>query len=179
MSATESVAAVAAVVSAVFGGLAVVAAFRSAASAQKAQASADDAERRAVLRQVVSTARDTELEAGRGIDAAALAARSRQDLAIFTGGLGGSRSRLSQETYAAKTKRAEEIASEAKLFSGEPIMLEKVPPSELDRVLTKLIALLSEARALREDLERERIDLEGQCATYRKAVLAKGWGSDA
>ena len=176
MSATESVSAVAAVVSAIFGGLAVIAAFRSASYAQKAQASADDAERRAALRQVLSTARDAELEARRSIDAAALAARARNDLAILTGNLGGSRHRLSQEIFAAKTKRAEEIAGEVRLFSGEPSTLEKAPPIELDRVLTKVSAHFSEARALREDLEREQTDLEGQCATFRRAALKNGMG---
>lgn len=174
MSATDTASAIAAVVSAVFGVLAVVAAFRSASYAQKAHDAAEDAERRGALRQVISTAKEVELEARRGIDAAALAGRSRNDLAIFAGGLGGSRNRLSQEGYAAKSKRAEEIASEAKLFAAEPSTLEKAPPLELDRVLIKLTALLSEARALREDLERERTELEAQCATFRQAVLQKG-----
>jgi hypothetical protein len=176
MSATESVSAVAAVVSAVFGILAVVAAFRSASYAQKAHDAAEDAERRNALRQVMSTAKEAELEARRGIDAAALAGRSRNDLAIFAGGLGGSRNRISQDAYAAKSKRAEEIASEARLFSGEPSTIDKAPPTELDRVLIKVTALLSEAHALRQDLERELTELESQCATFRQAALQKGAG---
>lgn len=176
MSASESASAVAAVVSAVFGVLAVVAAFRSASYAQKAHDAAEDAERRGALRQVISTAKEVELEAKRGIDAAALAGRSRNDLAIFAGGLGGSRNRLSQDTYTAKSKRAEEIATEARLFSGMPSTIEKAPPTELDRVLIKLTALLSEAQALREDLERERTELEAQCTTFRQAALQRGTG---
>ena len=113
MSVTESISAVAAVASAIVGGVAAVAAFRSASHAQKAQKAAEDAERRGALRQLVSTAMEVELEAVRSIDAAALAGRSRSDLAIFAGGLGGSRNSLSQETYTAKSKRAEEIAKEA------------------------------------------------------------------
>lgn len=171
---TESISAVAAVVSAIFGGLAVLAAFRSAAYAQKAHASAEEAEKRSALRQLISTALEAELEARRTTDAAALASRSRNDLAIFTGGLGGSRSKLSQEAYAAKASRAEEIAREARLFSAEPSTLAYAPGAELDRVLTKLLALLSEAKALREDLERERNELEAQCATFRQAALKQG-----
>ena len=61
-------------------------------------------------------------------------------------------------------------------FSGEPSTLEKAPLLELDRVLTKVSALLSEVRAFREDLEREQTDLEGQCATFRKEALKNGMG---
>ncbi len=68
-----------------------VAAFRSADSARKAQLSVDEAERRSVLRQVILTAKDIGLEANRCVYVAELAGRSHRGLANFAGGLGGSR----------------------------------------------------------------------------------------
>ena len=174
MSVSEVVSAVAAVFSAIGGTFAAVAAFRSAASARHAQASADEAERRSMLRQLVLTAKDVVLESGRCVTAAALAARSRKDLAIFTNNLGGPSHKLSRDEHEEKTKRAVAIQGEAKVFSDSPHTLRDSPPSELDRVLTKLLSLVSEARSLREDLERERDDLERQCEHFRRAAIEKG-----
>lgn len=176
MSTPELVSALAAVVSAIAGGFAVVAAFRSADSARKAQLSADEAERRAVLRQVALTGKDIELEAKRCVDAAALAGRSHKDLAIFAGGLGGSRHQLVKDALAEKAKRAEAIEGEGKLFGTWPSTLESAPLSEIDRVLTKLLALLSEAKGMRDDLERDRADVERQCDAYRNKVIREGPG---
>jgi hypothetical protein len=173
MSASESVSTLVALVSAVFAGLAVLAAFRSSSSAERARQSAEDSERRAALRQAISTARELELEAKRITDAAGLAARSRRDLAVFTGNVGGSREGLSRERYAARVKRAEEMADESKPFSGHPNVLAAAPLTDVDRVLTKLIAVLSEATALRDDLEKERAELEAQCTTFREVALQK------
>lgn len=174
MSTPELVSAVAAVVSAIGGAFAAVAAFRAADSARQSQSSADEAERRAVLRQVVLTGKDIELEAKRCVDAIALASRSHKDLAIFAGGLGGSRNQLVKDTLAEKTKRVEAIEGEGKLFSTWPSTLESAPLSEIDRVLTKLLALLSEAKGMRDDLERGRADVERQCDAYRNKVIGGG-----
>ena len=174
MSKPELVSAVAAVVSAIGGAFAAVAAFRADDSARKAQSSADETERRAVLRQVVLTGKDIELEANRCVDAAALAGRSHKVLAIFAGGLGGSRHQLVKDALAEKTKRAEAIEGEGKLFGTWPSTLESAPLGEIDRVLTKLLALLSEARGMRDDLERGRADVERQCDAYRNKVIGGG-----
>ena len=176
MSTPELVSALAAVISAVFGGFAAVAAFRSADSARKAHLSADEAERRAVLRQLILTAKDIELEANRCVDVAELAGRSHRGLANFAGGLGGSRHPLAKDALTEKTKRAEVIGSEGKLFATWPSNLETAPLGEIDRVLTKLLALLSEAKAMRDDLERGRADVERQCDAYRNKVIGGGPG---
>jgi hypothetical protein len=174
MSTPELVSAIAAVVSAVGGGFATVAAFRSADSARKAQQSADEAERRAVLRQVVLTGKEIELESRRCVDTAERARRSYRDLAIFGGGLGGSRHQLAQDALTEKAKRAEAIESEGRLFGTWPSTLETAPFSEIDRVLTKLLALHSEAKAMRDDIERGRADVERQCDAYRNKVIGGG-----
>jgi hypothetical protein len=140
MSTSELVSAVAAVVSAIAGGLAVVAAFRSADSARKALLSADAAERRAVLREVVSIGKDVELEATRCVEAAELSGRSHRDLAIFVGGLGESRHQLVTNALADKTNRAKVILNEGRIFVIAPSTLERAPAHDIDRVLTKLRA---------------------------------------
>lgn len=68
------------------------------------------------------------------------------------------------------------IGSEGKLFATWPSNLETAPLGEIDRVLTKLLALLSEAKAMRDDLERERADVERQCDAYRNLVIGGGPG---
>lgn len=172
VSTAEIVSALAAVLSAIGGGFAAVAAFRSADSARKAQSSADETERRAVLRQVVLTGKDIELEAKRCIDAVTLTSRSYTDLASFTGTLGGSRYQLKKDALEEKGKRAEMIESEGKLFGTWPSNLERAPLGEIDRVLTKLLALLSEVKGMREDLERDRADVERQCDAYRNKAIS-------
>jgi hypothetical protein len=179
MSAVELVSSLAAVVSAIGGAFAAIAAFRSADSASKAQFSADEAERRAVLRQVVLAGKDIELEAKRCADAAELAGRSHKNLAIFEGGLGGSRHGLVKNALAEKLKRAEAIEGEGRLFGTWPSTLESAPLSDIDRVLTKLLALLSEAKGMRDALERDRADAERQCDVYRTKAIGGGPGNEA
>ena len=171
MSTPELVSIMAAVASAVGGAFAAVAAFRSAGSARDAQRAADEAERRALLRQVVLTAKDVALEARRTLNAAVLTLRSHKDLATFSGGLGGSRHQLAKDALADKSAGAAAIEKEGKVFDAWPSSLEKAPVAEIDRVLTKLLGLFSEARSAREDLEQERADIERQCDLYRKRVI--------
>jgi|SRR6478672_9266214 len=171
MSTQEIVSAVAAAVSAIGGAFAAVAAFRSADFARKAQLSADESERRSVLRQVILAAKEVQLDAKRCVDATSLLARSYKDLAIFTDNLGGSRYQLMKDAIEEKTKRAEYIENEGSLFSAWPSTLESAPLEEVDRVLTKVLSLSSEARAMYSDLVRERDDVERQCDAYRKSVI--------
>ena len=163
----------AAVLSAVFGVVSGVAAYKSAIAAKRAQESSDEAERRGVLRNLVVTAREVEVESARSCEVAEKAGRSRNDLAVFTGNVGGPRSKSDQEGYSAKSTRASEIGREAKLFSTWPSVLEKAPLEEIDRVLAKLLALRSEVTAIRQSLESSHADLERQNDTFRNRGVAK------
>lgn len=171
MLSAEIISAIAAVVSAVGGGFAAVAAFRSADSARKAEQAADEAERRSALRQLVLTAKEVEVEGARCAVVSSAAIRSRRDLAIFSGSLGGSCEKLDAEAFAQKGERAKAIEEEGKLFGAWPSSLAASPLEEIDRVATKLLALRVEAVAMRQDLENQRADLERQNDTYRQKVI--------
>lgn len=176
MSTPEVVSAIAAVVSAIGGGFAAVAAFRSADSAREAQRAADETERRFLLRQVALTAKEVVLEADRTSSAAAITLRSYDDLSVFSGAVGGSRHQLVKDALAEKSQRAKAIGKEGEIFDVWPSSLENAPAAEIDRVLTKLLGLLLEAKGMREDLERERADVERQCDAYRKRVIERPIG---
>jgi hypothetical protein len=166
----EIISAIAAVVSAVGGAFAAWAAMRSAKSAQDTKDAATDSERRALLRQVILTAKDVDLEAERALGVAISVGRSRDSLAIFSGALGGSRHKLDKGALEARVARVNEIQSEGKLFSAWPSTLEKAPLDEIDRVVTKLLSRRAEAVGAREDLQREHDSLERQCDTFRQKV---------
>lgn len=171
MLSAEIISAIAAVVSAVGGAFAAVAAFRSADSARKTEQAAEEMERRSALRQLVVTAKEVEVEGARCAVVSAAAIRSRRDLAIFSGGPGGSREKVDVEALAGKAERANAIEAEGKLFGAWPSSLAASPLEEIDRVATKLLALRTEVIAMRQDLEGQRSDFERQNDTYRQKVI--------
>lgn len=167
MGTSEAVSAIAAVVSAVCGAFAALAAFRSAGSARVAQQTSTAAEQRAALRQIGTTATEVLIEAKRVASLGNDLKIAYRILFTLAGQFGGSRQNLYDLAVDEKLKSASELGGYAKLFTTAAEKLKGTPPGETDRVQVRLSNSLTEIRALREDLEHELAGVEEQSATYR------------
>lgn len=167
----DTVSAWAAVASAVGTALATLAAFRSAGSAQRAQKTADETERRFTLRQLYSTAAEVVIEFRRVEARSIETKRAYSDLFTFSGGSGGSRKALYLARVDEMQKIATELRDHAQLFASPTDSTCNAPIDELDRIMAKLASSLAQMRAYREDLEREHASVEAQNAMYRQRVI--------
>ena len=171
MGTPEVISAAAAVVSAVGGAFAALAAFRSAESARVTQQAATAAEHRAALRQIGTTATEVLIEAERIASRGSDLKIAYRTLFTFAGQSNGSRRNIYDATVDEKLKHASELGDYAKLFTAAAEKLDGTPPEETDRVQVRLSNTLTEIRALREDIERALSGVEGQSAAYRDKVI--------
>ena len=169
----DILAAAAAVVSALGGGFAAWAAFKSAASARMAQESSERAELRTVLRQVSTTAGLIDIEATRVCDRGASLKTAHRGLATLSGATGNSRVKLHESVVDEKTKKAEDLAADAELWKDGAPGLQSAPAEEIDRVQRRLFVNLRAVEAIREDLDRELAVIESQCSEYRQRMLSQ------
>jgi hypothetical protein len=164
----ELVSAAAAVVSAIGGAFAAWAAYRSADSARASQRAAEEAERRASLRQVAATCSEIITEAKRVETRGNQTKLAYNTLAAFSGSLGNSAISIRLNEVDAKVQRSSELATHAKLFVDGASALGQAPSDELDRVELRESSALVEVRAVREELELELSDLQAQIAQRRE-----------
>jgi hypothetical protein len=174
MSNAEIASAVAAVISAVGGVFAVLAAFRSAKSAQLARQAMTEIEFRERLREVAVAATQISVEADRVKLAAQRLQALRRELAIHTGGLGGSKQKLAEAQIAESLVSAASQAERAKPFENGASNLRKAPPEEVDRVIQSLTSALVRVQAMYAELSTDAASAEAQCAQFREAAIAKG-----
>lgn len=165
------ISAVAAVVSAIGGAFAAVAAFRSAASAREVREAAQTSEKRAALRQLTVTASEVLVEARRAESRAAELKLAYRTLFIFSGSSGSSRERVYLAEVDKKLAEVTKFSESAKPFASGQDSLMNGPVDEISSRETKVAELLTQVRAIREDLEREHASVEGQCAMYRETAI--------
>lgn len=165
------ISAIAAVVSAIGGAFAAVAAFRSAGSARDAREAAKVSEKRAALRQLTVTANEVLVEARRAESRCAELRLAYRTLATFSGNTGGSRESLYLAEVDKKLTEVAKLSEYAKPFAPGQDGLMNGPTDEIGSRETKIAKVLTQVRAIREDLEREHASIEGQCATYRELVI--------
>lgn len=170
----EIASAVAAIVSAIGGAFAALAAFRSAAFAKEATLQAEESERRALIREVSKTAAE--------IMASSLSTSSRgQDLIVeyrtaevFSGSAENSSIRQLQENTASLVERSRSFAEDAKTFVGGAKALALAPHDEIDRVRTRLTENLGLLRVIREELDRKYADMTARNLQHRQAAIQRG-----
>jgi hypothetical protein len=167
----EFTSAIAAVVSAIGGAFAAVAAFRSAASARDATHQAEESERRALLREVSSSAAS--------VQAVVLGVSSRgKELLLeyrsaegFSGSADNSSLLALRESVEQLVEQARTFVGDAQLFSGGAKSLSSAPIEEIERVRTRLTENLGLAQVIREELDRKYFDMASKNMQYRQAVL--------
>lgn len=167
----EIASSIAAVVSAGGGAFAAVAAFRSAGAAREAARSAEDTNRRAMLREVSSTAAS--------ILVAVLGAKSRateliieyKSAEVFSGSAGhSSLQKLSEITLELQAK-AESYVADAGLFANGATQLAASPAEDIDRVLVRLSGNLQIIQTIRDELDRKYTAMASQNAQHREVAL--------
>jgi hypothetical protein len=162
MSPTDWLSAVSAAFGAVAGVFAAVAANRSARAAQLTHEIAADIECRSRLRELTATVAQITFEHTRLQALAMRLQRSYRHLAVFDGGLGGSRLKLSENQVADRMNEASECLERAHPFMIGTHHLSKAPPEDVDRVLGNLFAALAKLQALAAESERDLDTLEAQ-----------------
>jgi hypothetical protein len=167
----EIASAVAAVVSAIGGAFAAVAAFRSAASARDATRQAEESERRALLREVSTAAAS--------IQAVVLGVSSRgQELLleyrsaeVFSGSADHSALPKLRESTENLIEKARSFVEDAQLFSGGAKSLSDAPVEEVERVRTRLTENLTLVQVIREELDRKYLDMASKNMQHRQVIL--------
>ncbi|WP_169333093.1 hypothetical protein [Thiobacillus denitrificans] len=167
----EIATAVAAVISAIGGAFAAVAAFRSAATARDATRQAEEAERRVLLREVSTAAAS--------IQAVVLGVSSRgQELLleyrsaeVFSGSSDHSGLRQLRESTENLIKKARFFVEDAQLFSGGAKSLSDAPVEEVERVRTRLAENFNLLQVIREELDRKYLDVASKNMQHRQVIL--------
>ena len=165
------ISAIAAVVSAVGGAFAAIAAFRAAGFARDAHEAAQVSEKRGALRQLTITSNEVLVEAKRAESRATDLKLAYRTLAVFSGASGGSRENLYVTEIDKRLVNVASLSEAAKPFSSGQDSLMNGPAEEISRRETKMAQLLTNVRAIREDLEREHASVEAQCATFREKAI--------
>lgn len=168
------ISAIAAVVSAVGGCFAAVAAFRSAGFARTANEAAQLSEKQAALRQMSVTASEVLVEAERANTRGVDLKNAYQTLSAFAGQSGGSRLGLYIDKVDKKLKDTEELSQKARPFISGVEDLINGPLLEMNSREIAMTQALTKIRAIREDLEREHASIEAQNKTYRDKVIQGG-----
>lgn len=167
------ISAIAALLSAVGGGVACIAAFRSAKHAKDTFDSAHLAEKRSVLRQLSVTAHEIGIEVDRIKWVAQGLKVSYQTLFTFSRQLGGSRQQLYQQEIEAKLQEAERLLKIASPFTTFQEKLLNGPLEEISSREISVSQAAMQARALREKLEEEHRAIETQNQTHRERTLGR------
>ena len=165
------ISAIAAVVSAVGGAFAAVAAFRSAGSARDAYEAAQVFEKRSALRQLTVTASEVLVEGRRAESRCVELKLAYRTLSVFAGAAGGSAERECLANVDKKLEEVTKLLEYAKPFASDRDSLMNGPLDEIISRETKMLQVLTQVRAMREDLEREHASVEGQCTTYREKAI--------
>jgi hypothetical protein len=167
----DVISAIAAAVSAIGGAFAAVAAFRSAASAREAQEAAQASEKCAAVRQLTVTANEVLVEARRVESRGAELKLSYRTLSTFVGSSGGSRESLPLAEVEIKLAEVTTLSERAKAFTSDQEGLLNGPLEEISVREITMAQILTQVRAIREDLEREHGFVEGQCTAYREKAI--------
>jgi replicative DNA helicase len=165
------ISAVAAVVSAIGGAFAAIAAFRSAASAREASQTAEMSEKRAALRQLIVTANEVVVEARRADSRGAELKLAYRTLFTFGGSSGGSRETKYLAEVEKKLGEITTLSKIAKPFASDQDDLMNGLVDEISGREASIAQVLTQVRAIREDLEREHASVEGQNTTYREKAI--------
>jgi hypothetical protein len=167
----EIASAIAAVVSAGGGAFAAVAAFRSADSAREAARSAEDSNRRTMLREVSSTAASI-LVAVLGVKSRATELNTEYTSAeVFSGSAGNSSlQKLKEITLELQTK-AESFVADAGLFANGATQLAAAPSEEIDRIWVRLSDNLQVVKTIRDELDRKYAAMATQNLQHLEIAL--------
>lgn len=165
------ISAIAAVVSAIGGGVACIAAFSSAKHAKATFDAGQLTEKKLVLRQLSVTAYEVSVEVDRIKWVAQGLKVAYQTLFTFAGQFNGSRQMLHTKEIDSKLQEADKLLERANPFTTLNESLINGPADEISLREIMLTQALTKAKALREKLEEEHRSIEAQNQVYRERIL--------
>ena len=169
---TTIISAGAAVVSAIGGTFACIAAFRSSGHAKEAFEESKKAEKRISLKQLSLTAHQVIVEAERVKWLSQKLKYAYRDLAAFSGNSGSSRLQLALQEVESKEKMAVAISEKAQPFVEINTTLLSGTLDEITGREVKISQCLVQLQAIREKLEIELSEIQAQNTTYREVTLS-------
>lgn len=165
---TSIISVVAAVVSAIGGAAASIAAFRSTKHAREAFDENRNAEKRFSLRQLSLTAHSVSVEVERILWLSQGLKTSYRSLAVSSGAVGGSREQLFQKEIDANIDAAKKLSAKADPFISLQTQLLNGPLEEISSRELEMAQCLSETIALRLKIEMALSEIQAQNATHRQ-----------
>lgn len=171
MDLAAALSAFAALVSAVGGAAAAVAAFRSAGSATAALRAAREAEKRANLREIASTAAALAVEVERVQLRTNDLLIEYRDAEIFSGSREHTGFKELRDQVNASASKATDLGSSAAPFLEGAKSLRDAPLDEIDRVQLRLSQALVNVRAIREELQGKHASVSKENFAQRERRL--------
>ncbi|SFX54675.1 hypothetical protein [Marinospirillum alkaliphilum] len=156
------ISAIAAILSAIGGGIACIAAFRSAKHAKDTFDAGELSEKRLLLRQLSITAHEVAVEVDRIKWVAQGLHISYKTLFTFAGQFNSSRQQMYERDIDAKMREADNLLEKAKPFTNFQDSLLNGPLEEIASREVKIAQALLRARIIREKLEGEQRSVEVQ-----------------
>lgn len=165
------ISATAAILSAIGGGIACIAAFRSAKHAKGTFDAVELSEKRLLLRQLSVAAHEVSVEVDRIKWIAQGLHMSYKTLFTFAGQFNGSRQKLCEQEIDAKLQEADSLLERAKPFTKFQDALLNGPMEEIALREIAISQALLRAKALKEKLEHEARSVEMQNQSHRERTL--------
>ncbi len=173
MTNADAISLIVAISSAIATGLATLAAFRSARSAESAQQALFEEQLRSGRRDIANLVSDCLFEMNRIRFLARTVRVINQSRAVFTGTTGGSRQKVLEQEVDKRVASAEEEFKVASAFSEEPTGIYRLQREDIDRLQVALTVRLAHLRTIADELDRESLSHEAQLLQHRERAINK------
>lgn len=174
MSDTNQMDLIVAIGSAIATGLATLAAFRSAKSAESAQTALFEDQLRSGRREVANLISACAYELRRIRFLAHTLNVVNRANAVFAGGFAGSRHKLMENGVAKRLASAEDLYLTVANFHDNPVSIGKLVQEDIDRLHIDLTVRLAELRAITAELDRESASREAQLLQNSERAKTSG-----
>ncbi len=172
MTSAESLNFIVAIGAAIATGLSTLAAFWSAQSAKAALRALEEDQIRSGKRDVAHLVSACSYEHSRLRFLANTVNVMDRANAIFAGGLGGSRQKLSEDSVTTRLARADELFKSALTFRDNPVAIGQLVQEDIERLQVDLTIRLSDLRAITEEFARDSASRESQMLQHRECAMS-------
>lgn len=174
MTSAESLSLIVAIAALIVAGLSALASSRSAQSAEAARRALAEDQIRSGKREVAHLVSACSYEYKRLRFLAQTLSVINLANAIFAGGLGGSRHKLSEDGVATRLARADELLKSVLNFIDNPVAISQLVQQDIDRLQIDLTIRLSDLRVIAEEFARDNASCEAQMLQHQVGAISGG-----
>jgi hypothetical protein len=174
MTNSDSLSIIVAICAAIASGLAALAAFRSAGSAEGARKALEENQVRSGRRDVSQLVAACSYEHNRILFLAHTLKIIDQALAFHAGALGGSRQKLLQDGVSTRLAMAGELFQSASPLRDNPAAIGRLVQEDIDRLQVELTVRVAALRGIAEELDRDSASREAQLLQHRERAINGG-----